>query len=223
MKTLLINAHPDFTNPQHFSNQLEERFLAAYRQRFAMDDLTILNLYENDIPRIEAGQLWSVWDKQSRDIVLTPQEKRAAKRAQHLLSQFMAHKRIVVVSPLHNFNVTSRMKDYIDNILIARQTFRYISTPDTNGKASVGLLTDDYRALLLIASGSLYTRHDYYDHLDFAPRYLQAMFQDVMGFSQFDLVRAEGTATLAPETVLNHALDHFQGAFTHFYRNDPMK
>ncbi|VED63897.1 NAD(P)H-dependent oxidoreductase [Staphylococcus delphini] len=30
-------------------------------------------------------------------------------------------------SPLHNFNVTSRLKDYIDNILIARQTFKYTS------------------------------------------------------------------------------------------------
>lgn len=38
-----------------------------------------------------------------------------------------AHHRIVIISPLHNFNVTSRLKDYIDNILIARQTFKYTS------------------------------------------------------------------------------------------------
>ncbi|RNM43564.1 FMN-dependent NADH-azoreductase, partial [Staphylococcus aureus] len=27
---------------------------------------------------------------------------------------------------LHNFNITSRLKDYIDNIMIARETFKYI-------------------------------------------------------------------------------------------------
>ncbi|WP_310590940.1 NAD(P)H-dependent oxidoreductase [Streptococcus gallolyticus] len=53
------------------------------------------------------------------------------------------------MSPLHNFNLTSRMKDYIDNILIARATFEYTE----NG--SVGLMTDDCQVLWLLASGSM--------------------------------------------------------------------
>ncbi|KLD61324.1 FMN-dependent NADH-azoreductase, partial [Lactiplantibacillus plantarum] len=43
----------------------------------------------------------------------------------------------MIAMPLHNFNVPARLKDYIDNILVARETFRYTE----NG--SVGLMTDN--------------------------------------------------------------------------------
>ncbi|MCI1983907.1 MAG: NAD(P)H-dependent oxidoreductase [Bifidobacteriaceae bacterium] len=218
MKTLLINAHPDFANDSHFSNQLQERFLKEYASRFAMSDLTVLNLYDSDIPHIEEGQLWSVWEKQAAGEQLDEAETLAYRRSSVLLEQFKSHHRIVIATPLHNFNVTSRMKDYLDNILIARQTFRYIAQPLENGKASVGLMTDDYRALVLIASGSVYTKHDYYEHMDFAPRYLKAMFADVMGFSDVGLVRAEGTATLESSEILASAESQLGKAFERLYR-----
>ncbi|MGX0277930.1 FMN-dependent NADH-azoreductase [Staphylococcus haemolyticus] len=41
-----------------------------------------------------------------------------------LLNQFKANHLIVILIPLHNFNITSRLKDYIDNIMIARETFK---------------------------------------------------------------------------------------------------
>nr|WP_290439839.1 NAD(P)H-dependent oxidoreductase [Streptococcus gallolyticus] len=51
---------------------------------------------------------------------------------------------------MHNFNLTSRMKDYINNILIARATFEYTE----NG--SVGLMTDDCQVLWLLAAVRCY-------------------------------------------------------------------
>lgn len=220
MKTLLINAHPDFKNEAHFSNQLEAQFLKKYQTHFPMADLTILNLYEKDIPKIEDGQLWSIWDKQANKTALTATEAAIYQKSTALLDQFMAHKRIVIATPLHNFNITARMKDYLDNILIARKTFRYISEPLANGKVSQPLLTEDYRGLCLFASGSIYTRHDFYEHMDFAPKYLKAMFQDVMGFDQFDIVRAEGTATLKPAEIMAIVETALAQAFDKFYQND---
>ena len=218
MKTLLVNAHPDFRNMSHFSNQLEQRFITEFRTHFTDQDLTIFNLYENEIPRIEDGQLWSLWNKQYQQIKLTAAETDAFHRSNELLEQFKTHHRIVIVSPLHNFNITSRMKDYLDNILIARETFRYLKTPLSDGKASTGLMTDDYRALLLLASGSVYTRPDFYSHIDFAPQYLQTIFQEIMGFDQFGTVRAEGTATLSENTVLAKADGDLKVAFDKLYR-----
>ena len=45
LKTLLINAHPDFNNPNHFSNQLQELFSSKYKSQFSENELTIFNLY----------------------------------------------------------------------------------------------------------------------------------------------------------------------------------
>lgn len=96
-----------------------------------------------------------------------------------LLNQFKANHRIVILTPLHNFNITSRLKDYIDNIMIARETFKY--TED----GSVGLMTDDYKALLLQASGGVYTNDDRYTPLEFSYYYLKEMFKEIMDLMSF--------------------------------------
>ena len=211
MKTLLINVHPDYQNNNSFSATLQEKFLDKYAARFSNDDLTILNLYATDIPRIEQDELLGIWKKQADNLPLTEAELALAKQSQALLEQFKEHHRIVIVSPLHNFNVTSRMKDYIDNILIARETFKYTE----NG--SVGLMTDDYQVLLLLASGSIYTNQDRYTTLDFAPNYIRGIFQEIMGFDAFHLVRAQGTAVRSKEEILAETDATLNKAFSEFY------
>ncbi|MCL2114467.1 MAG: NAD(P)H-dependent oxidoreductase [Streptococcaceae bacterium] len=220
MKTLLINAHPDFENHSHFSNQLQDLFEKKFAETFPEQDLTILNLYENDIPRIEEGNLLTLWNKQEAREPLTEQELALANQSEALLRQLKAHHRLVLVSPLHNFNVTSRMKDYIDNLMIARETFRYLDTPLPNGKVSVGLMTNDYRALLLFASGSIYTNNDFYKNIDFAPQYLKTIFSEIMGYNSFDIIRAEGTAFLPEQEILALAQHDLELAFDHFYGDD---
>lgn len=205
------NAHPDYQNNNSFSATLQEKFLDKYAARFSNDDLTILNLYATDIPRIEQDELLGIWKKQADNLPLTEAELALAKQSQALLEQFKEHHRIVIVSPLHNFNVTSRMKDYIDNILIARETFKYTE----NG--SVGLMTDDYQVLLLLASGSIYTNQDRYTTLDFAPNYIRGIFQEIMGFDAFHLVRAQGTAVRSKEEILAETDATLNKAFSEFY------
>lgn len=218
MKTLLINAHPDYQNPAHYSLKLKKAFEERYHKAFPQEELTSLTLYAQDIPRIKEGQLQSIWAKQATGTALTTEEALVAKTSQDLLQQFKEHQRIVIASPLHNFNIPSALKDYLDNILIARETFRYLDTPQADGKASTGLMTEDYRLLVLYASGSIYTENDFYQDLDFAPKYLKTMFQGVMGFDQVAIVRAEGTATLPEEAIMTKANQQLAERFEAFYR-----
>lgn len=216
MQTLIINAHPDFTHQESYSNKLQTLFLEQFKERFPHEEPTILHLYGTEIPRIEKDQLLGIWDKQASEQSLTAPEEKIAAASSALLAQFKAHHRIVIVSPVHNFNVTSRMKDYIDNILIARETFKYTE----NG--SVGLMTDDYRVLLLQASGSIFTNNDRYTPLEFSHFYLKEIFQNLMGFQQFHIVRAQGTAILEEETILTAAADDLSNAFDAFFSHGGM-
>ncbi|AVI42276.1 FMN-dependent NADH-azoreductase [Bacillus pumilus] len=211
MQTLIINAHPDFTHRESYSNKLQTLFLEQFKEKFPHEEPTILHLHETEIPRIEKDQLLRIWDKQASEQTLTATEEKIAAASSALLAQFKAHHRIVIISPVHNFNVTSHMKDYIDNILIARETFKYTE----NG--SVGLMTDDYRVLLLQASGSIFTNNDRYTPLEFSHYYLKEIFQNLMGFQQFHIVRAQGTAILEEETILTTAADDLSKAFDEFY------
>lgn len=53
MKTLMINAHPDFKKEDSISFKLKEMFLEAYGQLYPNEQLEVLNLYDIQLPRIE--------------------------------------------------------------------------------------------------------------------------------------------------------------------------
>ena len=213
MKTLIINSHPDFKNSAHYSIQFQELFLELFQAAFPDETPEILNLYEKEIPRIENGQLLSIWNKQADNQLLTQEEKRLEKISNQLLTQFKNHKRIVLVTPLHNFNVESRMKDYIDNILIARETFKY--TED----GSVGLMTDNRKLLMIQASGSIYTNQDRYTALDISHLFIEGIFKEIMGFSNIDNLRIEGTALLNQKAILEKGKKELTTIMTTFYNN----
>lgn len=213
MQTLIINAHPDFRNTAHYSIQLEQAFLQHFRSRFPEDTVDIINLYDMAIPQATVPELLGIWEKQAQHVTLSAREQQLFAINQQLLQQFKAHHRIVIAMPLHNFNVPARLKDYIDNILVARETFRYTE----NG--SVGLMTDDYRVMLLQASGSIYTRNDRYTPMEFSRLYLDKMFTEIMGFDQFEIVRAQGLQTQGVDVpqALKQAKVDLAAAFERFY------
>lgn len=201
MKTLIINAHPDYQNETTFSAKLQQLFLQQYQLMCPIEEVEVLYLYQTEIPRIETTQLLKIWEKESLQQEMTSEEQNIAQRSKALLTQFKAHQRIVIVTPMHNFNITSRLKDYMDNILIPRHTFKYTAT------GSVGLMTNDYQALLLQASGSVYTNADRYTALEFSYYYLKGMFEEIMGFDALHIVRAQGNATTDETTVMQQAAD----------------
>ncbi|MBB1079241.1 NAD(P)H-dependent oxidoreductase [Limosilactobacillus sp. STM2_1] len=189
MKTLIINAHPDFNNiANHYSLQLQQRFIKDVQEKYPNTEITTLNLYQQQIPRLEYGKngLFTAWNTENTNDATIVSAQQAH---QQLLAQFLAHHRIVITLPLHNFNIPSRLKDYLDNIMIAGKAFRYVH----NG--SVPLLTDNRKLMVLQASGSIYTQNDRYADLDFSVQYLKEMFTNIMGFNSFELVRAQGTST----------------------------
>lgn len=211
MKTLIINAHPDFNNESTYTAKVKNLFLDKYKTTFPNEEIEELNLYDINVPRIEGDQLLNVWNKQSLGESLSDDETKIADMSAFLLNQFKANHRIVILTPLHNFNITSRLKDYIDNIMIARETFKY--TED----GSVGLMTDDYKALLLQASGGVYTNDDRYTPLEFSYYYLKEMFKEIMGFDEFYIARAQGTSVLPEDEILDAANKDLNNVFDAFY------
>lgn len=213
MKTLIINAQPDFRNGDHYSIKLQQLFLKKFQVTFPKETVDLINLYDMEIPQLTTDQLLGIWEKQANHITLNNEEKRIFQINQDLIQQFKSHHRIVIVSPLHNFNVTSKMKDYIDNILVAHETFKYTA------EGSVGLMTDNYRVMLIQASGSIYTNNDRYTPLEFSRMYLQGIFEELMGFDNFLIVRAQGLQTngIDVSKAMEQAKNDLNIEFAKFY------
>ncbi|AYM01818.1 FMN-dependent NADH-azoreductase [Levilactobacillus yiduensis] len=173
MKILLINAHPDYQNPARTINQLTEHARQTIQQLAPDQDLDQLTLYDpaTDIPAISATSL------NYPETVQPAQQK--------LIDQWKAADLILIMMPLHNFNVVTGLKTYIDDIFIARQTFKY--TAD----GSVGLLDGHQRVIYVQSSGSDYQHDLRYVNADFAPHYLRTIL-NFMGIKDMTLIRAEG-------------------------------
>ncbi len=62
MKTLLINSHPEFNKKTTYSSKLQDLFLGKFHEQFDPNQITTINLYDMDIPRVEQGQLLAIWE-----------------------------------------------------------------------------------------------------------------------------------------------------------------
>ena len=204
-KTLIINAHPKVDDTSSVSIKVFKHFLESYKELIS-NNKTIeqINLYDDVVPMIDKTVL-SAWEKQGNGQEFTGEEHKVTERMSEILQQFKSANTYVIVLPLHNFNIPSKLKDYMDNIMIARETFKYTET------GSVGLLKDGRRMLVIQASGGIYTNDDWYTEVEYSHKYLKAMF-NFLGIEDYQIVRAQGTAVLDPTEVLQNAYKEVEEA-----------
>jgi FMN-dependent NADH-azoreductase len=204
-KMLVINAHPRVDDKSSVSLQVLQHFLTAYRKLAPEALIEHIDLYRDDVPAID-HVLLDAWEKTGRIRAtrhqpgqeLTAEEARVAQRMEEILQQFKSAKTYVIAMPLHNFNVPSKLKDYMDNILIARETFAYTE----NG--SVGLLTDGRKVLVIQSSDGIYTNNDWYTEVEYSHKYLKSMF-NFIGIEDYRIIRAQGNISLPREEILEKA------------------
>ncbi|EEK80190.1 FMN-dependent NADH-azoreductase [Bacillus cereus] len=204
-KTLIINAHPKVNDTSSVSIKVLNHFLESYTELIPNNErIEQINLYDDVVPMIDKTVL-SAWEKQGNGQKLTDEEQKVTERMSEILQQFKSANTYVIVLPLHNFNIPSKLKDYMDNIMIARETFKYTET------GSVGLLKDGRRMLVIQASGGIYTNDDWYTDVEYSHKYLKAMF-NFLGIEDYQIVRAQGTAVLDPNEVLQNAYKEVEEA-----------
>lgn len=204
-KTLIINAHPKIDDTSSVSLQVFNHFLKAYKELIPDSEvIEQINLYSDVVPMVDQTVL-SAWEKQRKEEELTFEEQKVTDRMSEILQQFKSANTYVIALPLHNFNIPSKLKDYMDNIMIARETFKYTE----NG--SVGLLKDGRRLLVIQASGGIYTNNDWYTEVEYSHKYLKSMF-NFLGIEDYQIIRAQGTNLLKPNEVLEKAYKEVEEA-----------
>ncbi|OAB25567.1 FMN-dependent NADH-azoreductase [Paenibacillus macquariensis subsp. defensor] len=194
-KLLIINAHPEFDSKTSASLDVLNYFLKVYKEKHPNDEvIEQINLYDDEVPMLDKTVLLA-WAKQEKGEELTSQEKDVTDRMNEILKQFKSANKYVIVYPLHNFNIPSKLKDYMDNIMIARETFKYTDT------GSVGLLKDGRSMVVIQASGSIYTNDDWYTEVEYSHKYLKSIF-NYFGIEDFETIRVQGTVILDRDEVL---------------------
>ena len=179
MKILQILAHPDYDNKNRISNLLAELGEEELRKKY--NNITTLNLYDPKcyIPVMDKHMF--NYDDQE----LTKEEEADKIRQEELLNIWKKSDCVFIYMPLHNFNVVSKFKDFIDNIVIVNETFK------CEIETMVGLDNTNKQVTFVITSGGEFDSHIQYVNLDFAVQYVRGVFS-VIGINKVKIIRSQG-------------------------------
>ncbi|WP_107992500.1 FMN-dependent NADH-azoreductase [Neisseria elongata] len=202
--TLIINAHPD----PHSTASATNRMVAHLLTKLPAGSVQTVNLAETDIQTL---------DKAAVEMVIAtvfqgqqPNAEQAAlfARMMSVVKQVKSARRLVIAYPMYNFGIPARLKDWLDNLVVPDETFRYGENSAPQG------LMGEHKVLLLQASGSVYSEGPM-AQMDFASSYLKTLLGGFLGFASVDTVYAEGTAGNWEAAVqracakINDVYDHF--------------
>ena len=180
MKILQIMCHPDFDGEYRISNILakvgEEKLIEE-----GFNDIEKINLYNPStyIPMMDKFMF------NYEGVQLTGKEQRDKIRQKELLKQWKSADAVFIYMPLHNFNIVSKFKDYIDNIVIVNETFK------CEEESLIGLDDSSKQITFVITSGGEFDKHIQYINLDFAVQYVRGIFS-VIGIDKVKVLRVEG-------------------------------
>jgi FMN-dependent NADH-azoreductase len=188
-KVLYITAHPN-NQDASYSMVVGAEFIESYLQSHPQDEVIHLDLYNADIPDIDAD-VFNGWRKLGEGEELTHAEKAKVERLSELVEQFIAADKYVFVNPTWNFSYPPVLKAYIDSISVAGKTFKYV--PD---KGPVGLL-DRKKAVHIQASGSFLSPGSEMESFEMGHRHLDIIMK-FLGVPSFEAIFVEGMAA-APD------------------------
>ena len=144
MKILQINgsARTEGAHSTTIANRISERLL----QEHPGAQLEVLDLSVSPVPVFDEAAIQALFTPVD---ARTPEQQQRANQSLALVEQLRNADVLVLGVPMYNFGISSQLKDWIDNVSINQETFRYTA----NGPE--GLLKNK-RALVGFARGGLY-------------------------------------------------------------------
>ncbi|QEM69371.1 FMN-dependent NADH-azoreductase [Geobacter sp. FeAm09] len=169
---------------QSRSLMVAKEFLHAYLRHNPDDEIYFLDLYRDNIQRIDADVLsgWGKLRSGTSFAALSDDEQRKIGRIWKLADQFVGMDKYVFVTPMWNLGFPAELKMYIDTICVVGKTFTY--TP----AGAEGLLKNQGRKCLHIHStgGFHYGKEE-----DHSVPYLKSIM-GFMGIDEFEAIVIEG-------------------------------
>ncbi|HEX2770156.1 MAG TPA: NAD(P)H-dependent oxidoreductase, partial [Geobacteraceae bacterium] len=103
-------------------------FLNEYLKWNPEDDIHMLDLYRDNIQRVDADVLSGLGKMRSGHhfAALTEDEQRKIGRIWRLTYQFVAADKYVFVTPLWDLGFPAELRMYIDTISVVKKTYKYV-------------------------------------------------------------------------------------------------
>ena len=180
MKILQIMCHPDYNGEHRVSNILakigEDKLIDK-----GFSSIEKINLYDPSVHIPVMDKFMFNYEGEK----LTEKEQHDKIRQEEILKQWKSADAVFIYMPLHNFNVVSKFKDYIDNIMIVNETFK------CEIETMLGLDNPDKQVTFVLTSGGEFDSHIQYVNLDFTVQYVRGILS-LLGIEKMKLIRVQG-------------------------------
>jgi FMN-dependent NADH-azoreductase len=176
--TLVITASP--RAERSVSRSLTTRFAQLLAEHHPQDTILLRDIGHHPVPHVT--EPWVVGAFAPSD-AQTPESKAAIAVSDQLVEEFLAADRYVFGVPMHNFNIPSTFKAYIDQIVRAGKTFAV----GPNGYEG---LVKDKKALFITSSGGAYVPGTPMASYNFQEPYLRVIF-GFIGLTDLQFVAAD--------------------------------
>lgn len=178
-KVLVVKSHPLSAKESRTLKGLDT-FLTHYTARHPEDDIQIFDTFKEDLPEVNGDllQAWNLLRTGADFSALSLDQQHMVARFDELTEMFLAADKIIVANALWNLNIPTRLKAWVDTIMVAGKTFKY--TPEGPKP-----LTTGKKVFHLQSNGGVYGGED------FANQYLKTIFNFV-GVTDYESAFIEG-------------------------------
>jgi FMN-dependent NADH-azoreductase len=167
------------------SRHMSETFVESWKKAHAGGTVITRDLTKSGLVTINAEWVAAAYTPaESR----TAEQKAALAKSDELLAEVEAADELAIGVSMHNFNIPSVLKLWVDQVVRVGRAFAYVDG------APKGLLTGK-KATLLVATGGAYGPGTGMESLNFIEPYLKTLF-GFIGFSEVVFHTAGGAAAL---------------------------
>ncbi len=182
-KLLYIKASP--RGDRSASLAVAEAFIAEYRRLHADDEIEVLDVFKADLPAFDGLTL------QAKYTIMhgkehTEEELKAWRRVEEIIDHFKSADKYVLATPMWNFGIPYRLKQYID--ILVQPTYAFGYSPDEGYKG----LIKGRPLFAAYARGGSYGEGSPAAAFDMQKRYIEVIF-GFIGFEDFRSVVVEPT------------------------------
>lgn len=174
---LYIKASP--RSDQSYAIAVADAFLDAYERSHPDDQTTSLDVFYDDLPAFDFEAVSAKY-KLLQGRPHDEHDRKIWDRIVDLIDDFKAADKYVIATPMWNYSIPYRLKQYID--LIVQPGLTFAARPDGTYEG----LIKGKPLLLVCAQGGSYLSETPEEAYDFQKRYLEKLF----GFIGFENIRS---------------------------------
>lgn len=178
MKLLAIDS--SILSKASVSRQLTYSFVSQWQRIYPETEVIYRDLHAQPVNHLSQKILAA---NSTPSDQISPLIREEMEISQQLIAEFLSAQVLVIGAPMYNFSISSQLKAWIDRVLVAGKTFKYV-----NGK--VQGLADGKRAFIFSSRGGYYSTEPMLS-LDHQESYLTTILNFV-GISDITFIRAEG-------------------------------